>query len=376
MQQRVADFNLDATRWVVAGSDAYTSTMPVYPDFPFENPTRTLRISDDQGLTWDLVTSGDFNYMADLVVYGNGVWIAGGRHYMTVDGLDGIYYGLRSSTDGLVWTTITLPGALYPTTITNIAPPGDPPVSASMTLESIAFDGASYIAVVATNLDGSISQTIFTHPADGSDLTTGWTTLAAETLSGLPGGEDVVNPRVSRLKGRFVVADAPPSAVLSFPDQGGTGPTVTSPTESAFLLYQYVAMTPIEFSATGVGTTFFFVLDSDLPLGLTFNVTTNTLSGTPMTLGESSLIVYAKDDEGVTEIPIAIRVVLATVTRQQTSAGAWTALTRQYTLVNAAQNALNARTLPATQPPLGSFMRPTPPDSVTAPGNPNCRDAC
>jgi hypothetical protein len=76
---------------------------------------------------------------------------------------------------------------------------------------------------------------------------------------------------------------------------------------------------------------------------------------------------------GVAALPITMRTILPTVQKQQTSAGAWTSLVRQYTVVNAAENSINGRALPATEPPLGEFTRPYPPDEVSAPGDPNCR---
>jgi hypothetical protein len=76
---------------------------------------------------------------------------------------------------------------------------------------------------------------------------------------------------------------------------------------------------------------------------------------------------------GVAALPITMRTILPTVQKQQTSAGSWTSLVRQYTIVNAAQNSVNGKTLPSTEPPLGEFTRPEPPDSVSAPGNPNCQ---
>ena len=47
-------------------------------------------------------------------------------------------------------------------------------------------------------------------------------------------------------------------------------------------------------------------------------------------------------------------------------------MVRQYTIVNAAQNSLNGKTLPATEPPLGEFMRPEPPDAVNVLPCPKC----
>jgi hypothetical protein len=71
-----------------------------------------------------------------------------------------------------------------------------------------------------------------------------------------------------------------------------------------------------------------------------------------------------------------MRTILPTVQKQQTSAGSWTSLVRQYTVVNAAQNSLNGKTLPSTEPPLGEFTRPEPPDVVSATGDPNCVKKC
>lgn len=352
----VTNFNTDAFPWIVAGSDDY------FPGATYSVPSRTLRYSTDQGATWSLVTSGDFNYFADFVIYGNGVWIAGGREYNAGDGY--IYFGLRTSTDGLTWTTFTLPGTWYPVDPTFIPALGQ---VRSSTLDSMLFDGDSFIVGVTQNDDGSLIQSFLTHPADGSSLSSGWTTVSSGTLSSF-----AYNIRPIQLRGRLPVATLPPQPVLFFPSQAINGPTITSPTVSSLLLYQYAAMTPLTFSATGTGRVYFFVQDSQLPRGVTFNSVTNTLSGTPMLLGNYSLTIYAKDNNGISILDFEIRVIIATVERQQTSAGAWTSLVRQYTVVNAAQNSVNGRTLPATEPPLGEFMRPPPPDSVSAPGDPNC----
>jgi hypothetical protein len=102
------------------------------------------------------------------------------------------------------------------------------------------------------------------------------------------------------------------------------GPTVTSPANTSILLYQYAPMTPIQFSATGTGTIYFFVRDAELPLGLTFNSVTNTLSGTPMRIGNTTVTIYVKDSIGVTLLTLQFRVIIPVVERQQTSAGAWT----------------------------------------------------
>ena len=73
---------------------------------------------------------------------------------------------------------------------------------------------------------------------------------------------------------------------------------------------------------------------------------------------------YAVVGPKVGTLPLGMRTIPPTVQKQQTSAGAWTSLVRQYTVVNAAQNSINGKALPSTEPPLGEFTRPEPPDSV------------
>jgi hypothetical protein len=135
-------------------------------------------------------------------------------------------------------------------------------------------------------------------------------------------------------------------------------------------------MTPITFSAPGTGIVYFFVENDALPRGITFDSVTNTLIGTPVLLGNTTVTVYAKDDNGVSIVVLDFRVILPIVERQQTSAGAWTSLIRQYTIVNAAQNSVNGKVLPSNESILGEFTRPEPPDSVSASGDPNCVKKC
>jgi hypothetical protein len=103
---------------------------------------------------------------------------------------------------------------------------------------------------------------------------------------------------------------------------------------------------------------------------------TNTLSGRPVLLGTTGVTFYVKDDNGVTLLTLGFRVIVPSIERQQTSAGSWTSLVRQYTVVNAAQNSVNGKVRPATESLLGEFIRPEPPDVVSATGDPNCVKKC
>jgi hypothetical protein len=257
-------------------------------------------------------------------------------------------------------------------------------------LDSMLYDGTSFIIVLSQfseSLDNYIGQLVFKCPADGAAPTTArWVfdALSSENLTRqLP-----QLTRARALRGKFQLG-RDPSVTLFFSNQGQNAPTVTSPTVSSVRIYQYVPMTPVQFSAVGQPgeDIIFFTQTSELPLGLTFNTTTNTLEGIPMTVGSTTITVFAKprasgDDEGqaglaAAEIRFTIEVIVPSVVRQQTSAGAWTSLTRQFTIVNAAQNSVNGKTLPATQPLLGEFIRATPPpDSVSATGDPNCAARC
>jgi hypothetical protein len=343
--------NTEADRWILAGSSYYSP----FTTWDIISVSRTLLYSDDQGQTWNLVTSGDFNYLADYVVYGNGLWIAGGREgSITTSGE--AFLSLRYSTDGLTWTSFTLR--------TDPFLPAEPVSTQNNFLDSVNYDGENYNAVVTYNNDGTYTSTIYQHAADGSSLLTGWTPISTDIYS-FPG------ERTRKLLGRYPVALATPTPVLFFPNQTG-GPVITSPTSSSILLYQYVAMSPIVLAATGTGTIYFFVLESELPDGLTFNSVTNTLSGTPARAGISSITFYAKDDVGSTTFTLSIRVILASVTRRQDGAGAYTSLVRQYTEVNAAETARDNRALPAIGYRLGEFTSPTPPSVITAPADCPC----
>jgi hypothetical protein len=359
-------FCTDAARWIFAGSSYYASNTP-WSGAP---GVRTLLYSDDDGADWSNVTTGDFNYIADFVVYGNGIWIAAGREGV---GDTNSYIQFRSSTDGLTWTSFTLNGVtIYPEPAEFIPELDE---YRSTILDSLLFDGENFIILLrqTTNNSSEADTTsyfpyAYAHLASGTSFSSGWTETYMPTLITI----GAYASRPTALKGRYPIALDPPTPVLNFPSQAGNGPTVTSPTDTLVVLYQYATMTPITFSATGTGTVYFFVRNADLPRGLTFNSVTNTLSGTPMLIGTTPVTFYVKDNNGVTLLTLEFRVIVPSIVRQQTSAGSWTSLVRQYTIVNAAQNSLNGKTLPATEPPLGEFMRPEPPDAVNVLPCPKC----
>jgi hypothetical protein len=192
-------------------------------------------------------------------------------------------------------------------------------------------------------------------------MTTGWTTVATGIPQFTGNSSSYLFP--SRIFGQRPLANGPTTVTLSFDTASGTGPTITSPTNLSFTIYQYVTIDPITVTATGDGQVYFFVVSSELPTGITFDPATGVFSGVSVDTGTRVVNLYAKDDTGIRVTGVVFNTVKAAVTRQQTSAGAWTSLVRQYTVVNSAQNSVNGRVLP--EPPLGEFMRDEPPNSVT-----------
>lgn len=209
--------------------------------------------------------------------------------------------------------------------------------------------------------------------------------------SGLDG--DAGNPSLGlnfqrkRLYSDVTSNPANPTLTLSIPyDASGIG--FTSPTQTQYTNWQFVPIPTIPIVATNpVPGSFLYYYASGLPRGLRLNLDASgieaSITGTSSQFSDAfqRVVLYAALNPGgggggVAATSLTMRTLLPTVQKQQTSAGAWTSLVRQYTVVNAAQNSVNGRTLPSTEPPLGEFTRPEPPDSVSAPGDPNCVKRC
>lgn len=152
----------------------------------------------------------------------------------------------------------------------------------------------------------------------------------------------------------------------------GNGPVFTSPLPKEYIFYQYVPITPIEIQATGTGQIYYFVETADLPRGLSFDPITARITGRPVLLGDNSITIYARDDNGTTQLTFQTTTIIPRIIKQQSGAGAYTSLVRQYTEVNAAQGGRDTRIFPAQQTRLGEFMAPVPSVVTTAQFNTNC----
>lgn len=354
----LATFNTDGSRWIATGSQRYSSV-----DFgsTYATDATTMWYSDDSGSTWASVNGG-FNFIGYDVVYGSNTWVATG---LDVSGGSDYIPHVRMSTNGSDWIEIDqLNNELY----SNRSPNNKmyPPIDVG----PILFDGSWNVFVFRT-FDGTL-RTPYVYTHGPSNLNDGnWT--VSPVSQGIATYE-LSNPipYVRLLPRSYMRTGSPTTTTFSFPLTTAGGPTITAPTTRSFLFYQYMPITPIVFSATGTGTVYFFVDSNALPQGLSWDPLTRTLSGHSSRLGDRTFTVYAKDDIAITPITIQTTTVIPRIIRQQDGAGAYTSLVRQYTLVNAAQNARDNRVFPTQERNLGAFAAPPAPDSVT-PSNCECK---
>lgn len=341
-----------STIWIATGSDLYETTDS---GLVYSAATDTIKYSLNQGASW-INAVGTFNMFGYDVAYGSNTWIASGMSYDTMT--SEYKPELRFSTNGSTWTQFDL------STGQLVAPVSSAPdMVAPLPIGPIVFDGDAWYIFV--NQLGA-KTVIYRHDTSTS-LTSGWVPF---DISGLPTSN--TSSRIySATPTRFLYTSNPPIQLrLTFP--GTTGPTFTSPATQSYLQYQYATITPIQLSATGTGTIYFFVTAAELPPGLTFNPRTNQITGKIVQIGTFTTQVYAKDDNGVSVITLTFTTIIPRIIRKQDGAGAYTSLLRQYTEVLGAQNARDSRVFPTQESKLGEFMSPEAPDVITQKVDPKC----
>ena len=333
----VADFSLDQdTVWLAVGSSLYPSPI----DLPYEGDATTIVYSTDQGLTWS-PSPGPFVRNAYQVLYARGAWMVVG---LTGTGLP-YTISICVSFDGVNWSPITFPPAGF-AAATDVYPSGP--------LAPIGFDETDWKL-------GSVSGPyLYSHPYD-TPLLADWTSnaLTGGSLSGVTS--------TSRFYS-YIAQTIDPGAditTITFP-LPNTGPVFTSPAQTTYILWQYMPLPPVTFLAPGA--TNYFI--SPLPVGLTWDPITQTLTGACVNTGTQTFTVYAQNS-GLTALVITLIVEVPRIVKQQTGAGAYTSLVRQYTTVNAAQNARDTRAFPTQVSGIGEFASPYPPDVIT-PSNCPC----
>jgi len=308
-------------------------------DMASPNIASTCFVSSNAGTTWAPLSTQPFaGTYSDLVVntitYAHGQWVVGGRK-------DG-FITVATSSNLNTWTS-------------NSGNPG----TATCSVE-----------------DGGAWQV-----GGGSNWLTGlW------DVNGDIGWTGTTGPSVlygSKRMTSTAVSNGSPTLTMGIVNDP-SGIAFVLPAQTSYTNWQFVPIPEIPVLATNpVPGNFMYYYATGLPRGLTLNLDASgieaSITGTSSQYSDAfqRVVLYATLNPGgggggVAALPLSMRTILPTVQKQQTSAGAWTSLVRQYTVVNAAQNSVNGRTLPATEAPLGEFTRPEPPDSVSAPGDPNC----
>ena len=355
LESEISDINIDNPNMLVmTGSSIYPSNVPyIYGD------STTVRYSDNNGATW-FDSTGDFNYKATSVAYGNNRWISTG-----IQAIGPIDYvpELRLSEDGINWTKFDLSSS-------PLFNSREPDIFVQPTrLGPVLYDGLKWSIFVSRYAD-IITQTgnvveLYTHDVT-SALDSGW---SMTPVSGIAGNSNAL-PRFIKVSSPMTTGPTTFSPTLFFTTLG-TGPTITSPSTTSYLLYQYMTIDPIEFTATGTGDIYFFVDRTTLPVGLVFNPLTREITGSPMRIGTQRVIVYAKDNNGVSAVVVTFTTIIPRIIHPQSGAGAFTSLVRQYTVVNAAQNSRDRLVDPSQERALGEFMAPQGADVMT-PSNCPC----
>jgi hypothetical protein len=338
----VASFSVEQdTVWIAAGTDTYLSKTTTTS---YTTPATTLVYSTDAGVTW--TAASGFNMIAYQVNHGLGAWMATG--FDSTASTTGTYR-VRYSFDGVTWPVLTVGPSISHSF-------GSGLLTAPGPVNPVGFDETEW--KLFANASGTL--TMYSHPYD-TPLTSGWATRdLTSQFSGLGAASRFYY---------YAAQTIDPGAdvtTITFP-LPNTGPTFISPAQSTFVVWQYMPVPPITFTAAGSGIVYFV---SALPVGLTWNATTRSISGAPMRTGTQTFTVYAKNS-GLSAFTVTIIVEVPRIIKQQSGAGGYTSLLRQYTEVNAAQNARDSHVLPNESRTLGEFASPYPP-SVITPSNCPC----
>jgi hypothetical protein len=340
-------------------------------------PATTIAYSKNSGSTWTSValTDTSFNVRGgDIASDGVGRWLATGVYGSNVGaGLTQFTPQIAYSTNGSNWYSFTLGGSgPMPDPITSTVYPFSMPLP----IGPIYYDSDASRWHVFVSYGSPITIYEYVHD-NTSSFTTGWVLSASNTTTTLTTDNTYLLAARPRL---YVYSNVGGSimSTLSFSSSKSGGPVLDYPNYTNLTLVQYVPMTSIRVSAhnsqTPTRPIYYYVATTDLPIGLSFNTQTQTLSGTPAHTGTSHVRIFLKDQYGISQYNLAITVVLPTVTTRPVSgAGAYTSYIRQFTLADAAQNSRNNKVLTESDT-LGEFMAPYGPDTISATIDPKCKN--
>jgi hypothetical protein len=325
------------TVWVLAGSDTYSSLS----NNTYTTAATTLQYSVDNGESWT-AASGGFTMNAYQVVYGTGAWIATGLDRVGSDFVERV----RVSFDGVNWSVLTaIPFFMHASTLA-VKPLG--------VLAPIGFDDTDWELLRVLN-DGTVM--LYTHPYD-TPLDSGWST---RTPTGSLSGATATSRFTS-----YVTQDVDPGddvTTITFAAPA-SGPTFLSPTQTTYVVPQYMPIPPIVVRATTLFDTVAYLIAS-VPVGLTWTPSTRTITGACMRTGDQTFTIFAVDSIGqATSLTLTFLVEIPRIINQQSGAGAYTSLVRQYTNVNGAQLTRGTQAFPSQGYSLGEFAWSDPSDRV------------
>lgn len=343
--------------------------------------------------TWTAVSAPFSNSAATSAAYG----VAANGNTLVVSGggpTTGVPAAYSSTDNGTTWTS--LPGTsmlsdasggaafgvsyadgYYVIGGTNAAFPGDSvyaiysrdlttwsnltDVSGGAGTQSVMFDGNAWIL---GSQNSNAIKTARLEPTAKSIVA---------TYSTLP---EIIN--VKRMLFR-PISNGTPSATISIPYSPG-GYSFVTPTVPYGPLFQYVSTSiPVQIQSA---PNFIYYYASQLPRGLTLTPDTNgvgaVISGIPYQYSDrpSSTILFARIPQNgvVVVLQFPLRVILPSYQKRTDAASAFTSLLRQYTVVNAAQNARDNRVFPQVDQLLGEFTAPYPPNVITQTIDPKCKN--
>jgi hypothetical protein len=290
----------------------------------------TIQYSTD-GLRWSNAV-GAFTTVTCNVVYGPGSWLASG-----VDDVPGVKYSL----DGSNWAAIPL---------------------SLVTIGPIQFDGTSWciFSKTGTNIVNGVDKSfvLYRHDALGSTLSNLSTWTSDPVTFSDSAGTDTPD-----LYTFPIPQYGPTSSVNPVLYLGTTpnGPAFTAPTVTNYLIYQYISITPITFTA---GSDSAYFLASTLPPGMSWNVATATISGLSVKLGTFPVTIYAQNSVGASSLTITFVVSRAVINHNHPNAASYTAFLREKVTADSATAALNNHSTPFE---VGPFALERPPVVQTAP---------
>ena len=294
----------------------------------------TIQYSSN-GIQWNeaVISTGTWPHaITTSVVYAgiNTGWLAIGTLKSNANYSSALY-----SADGITWTT----ARVFTEVVT-----------------SLQFDGSDWCILSGTNGSYSLKR----HdplPSTISDLTT-WT----DQLISIPNTTGIVSMPTPIFTGTGT------ATLTLYIGETANGPTFTAPTVTSILLYQYVVMSPIVFSATStvnaqsVPVTYF--LNSSLPPGMFWNSLTATLSGRSVELGTYSVVIYAQSRAGVSKLTVTFIVARVPIFPTLPTAASHTSFIREKVIADAATSSVNNRITPSE---VGPFLLERPPAVTTAP---------